>query len=128
MIRLSSIVITKPSCILVFANEFIIITQPDPFNGTVLEEFSPTTVEELCTIITQGEIKIAFNDVLPKELMKSSIDFLLPYICSLINTSLATGSTEGTKESTIMLMLKKNGLDPEILKTLLSSFRYCLSR
>ena len=92
------------------------LTVPDPFNGTVLEEFSPTTVEELHTIITQGEIKTAFNDVLPRELMKSSIDVLLPYICSLINTSLATGSTEGTKESTIMPILKKNGLDPEILK------------
>ena len=71
--------------------------QSVPFNGTVLEMFAPTTVDELRTIIKQGEIKTAFNDVLPKALMKSSIEVLLPYICSLINTSLATGSIEGIK-------------------------------
>ena len=92
------------------------ITQPNLFTGTLLEEFSPTTVEELRTIISSGEIKTAFNDILPRDLMKSSIEVLLPYICTLINTSLATGSMEGIKESTIMPILKKNGLDPEVLK------------
>ena len=92
------------------------ITQPKLFTGTLLEEFSPTTVEELRTIISSGEIKTAFNDILPRDLMKSSIEVLLPYICTLINTSLATGSMEGIKESTIMPILKKNGLDPEVLK------------
>ena len=88
----------------------------DPFVGTVLDVFASTTVEELRDIIKQGEIKTAFSDVLPRDLMKSSIEVLLPYICSLVNTSLATGSVEGIKESTIMPILKKNGLDPELLK------------
>ena len=91
-------------------------TPPVHFNGIILEEFAPTTVEELRTIIKPGKIKTAFNDVLPRELMKNSLEVLLPYICVLINTSLATGSIEGIKESMIMPILKKNGLDPEILK------------
>ena len=87
-----------------------------PFCGTVLDVFAPTTVAELHTIIKQAGIKTAFSDILPKELLINSLDVLLPYICSLINTSLATGSVEGIKESTIMPLLKKSGLDPEILK------------
>ena len=92
------------------------LIQEVPFEGTVLSEFTPTSVEELRTVIKQGEIKTAFNDVLPRELMKSSFEVLLPYICTLVNTSLATGCVEGIKESTIMPLLKKSGLDPEILK------------
>ena len=52
------------------------ITQPNLFTGTLLEEFSPTTVEELRTIISPGEIKTAFKDILPRDLMKSSIEVL----------------------------------------------------
>ena len=92
------------------------VTVTEFFSGQTLNHFQLTTVEELSIIVKEGELKTAFCDVIPKALMKKSIDILLPYICELINTSLSTGSIEGVKESTIMPILKKSGLDPEVLK------------
>lgn len=86
------------------------------FTGTPLENFEPTTVDELRKIITASSVKTAYNDLLPSKLLKSVLDSLLPHICNLVNLSLSTGSMEGVKESTILPLLKKVGLDPEILK------------
>ena len=49
-------------------------------------------------------------------ILKEVIDALLPYICDLVNKSLASGSVEGMKESVVVPLLKKAGLDAEILK------------
>ena len=86
------------------------------FTGEPLDVFTPVTVNELRTLIKGKTIKTAYNDILPRPLMKKVLDALLPYICDLINVSLSTGSMEGVKEAIIVPLLKKAGLDPEILK------------
>lgn len=86
------------------------------FNGTPLAEFDPVTVDELRGLLKNKVIKTAYNDVLPRVIMKKVFDKLLPYICDLINLSLRTGTMDGVKEATIVPILKKSGLDPEILK------------
>ena len=89
----------------------------DPtFNGTRLESFRPTTVPELRMILKKSGIKTSFNDVLPAKILKQVIEVLLPYLCEIINKSLITGSVEGMKESIVVPLLKKAGLNPEILK------------
>ena len=86
------------------------------FNGSTLDCFRPTTVQELGKILQKSGIKTSFNDVLPAKILKQVIDTLLPHLCDLINKSLLTGSVEGIKESIVVPLLKKAGVDPEILK------------
>ena len=86
------------------------------FQGTTLEFLRPTTVGELKEIIKEKGIKTSSQDVLPASILKEVIDELLPYICELVNKSLATASAEGLKDSVIVPILKKSGLDPEVLK------------
>lgn len=90
--------------------------EPPVFTGTPLDVFSPITVDELRNLIKDKVIKTAYTDILPRAVMKKVLDTLLPYICDLINLSLRTGSMDGIKEATIVPLLKKSGLDPEILK------------
>ena len=86
------------------------------FQGTPLESFRPTTVKELREIIKEKPLKASSQDALPASLLKEVIDDLLPYICELVNKSLSTGSVDGVKDSIIIPILKKSGLDPEVLK------------
>jgi hypothetical protein len=86
------------------------------FSGTLLDSFRPTTESELSGILRDYGIKTSFHDKLPANILKQVIDELLPHLCTLVNKSLLTGSCDGIKESTIVPLLKKAGLDPEILK------------
>ena len=86
------------------------------YNGMCMDSFRPTTVPELREIIKESGIKTAFHDVLPAKILKQIIEELLPHICDLVNKSLSTGSVEGIKESIVIPLLKKNGLDQDILK------------
>ena len=86
------------------------------FNGEVMESFTPTTVAELRLIIKDWGIKTCSLDPLPNPIFKDIIEDLLPYLCDLVNKSLATGSVEGVKDCIIIPLLKKAGLDPETLK------------
>ena len=88
----------------------------DAFLGTVLESFKPTTEVELRKIIMDKGIKTSPDDVLPANVLKEVIEELLPHICKLVNKSLETGSVEGLKDSIIVPILKKSGLNPEVLK------------
>ena len=81
-----------------------------------MSTLDPVTVEELRSLLKNKVIKTAYNDLLPRTVMKKVFDALLPHICDLINLSLSTGTMEGVKEATIVPLLKKSGLDPEILK------------
>ena len=87
-----------------------------PFNGMPLSIFRPTTIAELSEILKSSGIKTSFHDILPAQLLKKVVDSLLPYFCFLVNQSLSTGSVEGLKESVVNPLLKKSGIDPEILK------------
>ena len=86
------------------------------FNGTPMDTFEPTNVAELQEILKESGMKTSFQDILPASILKEVIDALLPYICDLVNKSLASGSVEGMKESVVVPLLKKAGLDAEILK------------
>ena len=86
------------------------------FTGVHLDIFEPTSVDELRAIIKGSTVKTAYNDVLPSKVFINVLDDLLPYICDLINLSFRSGSMEGVKESMIFPLLKKMGLDPEVLK------------
>ena len=81
-----------------------------------MESFTPTTVAELRLIIKDWGIKTCSLDPLPNPIFKDIIEDLLPYLCDLVNKSLATGSVEGVKDCIIIPLLKKAGLDPETLK------------
>ena len=86
------------------------------YNGIMLDSFVPTTVTELRDIIKENGIKTAFHDILPAKILKQVIDDLLPHICDLVNKSLSTGSVDGINESIVIPLLKKSGLDSDILK------------
>ena len=86
------------------------------YNGTRMDSFTPVTVEELSKILNESGIKTSYHDILPAKLLKEVIKELLPHLCELVNKSLKTGTVDGIKESVIIPLLKKNGLDPEILK------------
>ena len=85
------------------------------FGGTLLDSFRPTTESELRDILKASGIKTSFHDKLPAHILKQVIEELLPYLCTLVNKSLLTGSCDGIKVSTIVPLLKKAGLDPEII-------------
>ena len=86
------------------------------FNGTVMTSFRPTSMKEIGDILKKSEIKTSFNDILPAKILKQVIDTLLPYICELVNKSLSSGSVDGMKQSIVVPLLKKAGLDPEVFK------------
>ena len=86
------------------------------FQGTVMDSFIPTTVNELRLVIKDWGIKTCTLDPLPRALLKDVIEDLLPYMCDLVNKSLSTGSVEGIKDCIIIPLLKKAGLDPDTLK------------
>ena len=86
------------------------------FSGIVMESFMPTTVDELRSVIKEMGIKTSGEDTLPGSLCKDIVEDLLPYFCDLVNKSLRTGSVEGIKDSVINPLLKKAGIDSELLK------------
>ena len=87
------------------------------FDGSTLEYFKQITVDELRDIIKESKIKTCPNDPLPSGLLGSVVECLLPYICHLINKSFETGQLEGIKESVIRPLLKKAGLDTDVLNS-----------
>ena len=86
------------------------------FEGVPMEFLEPTTVEELREVIKDMGIKTSGQDPLPGSLCKDIIDDLLPYFAELVNKSMSTGSVEGIKDSVIIPLLKKSGIDPDLLK------------
>ena len=103
----SKIPVTDP----IFASNYA-----SSFSGTLLTSFRPTTEKEIRDILKDSGIKTSFHDKLPANILKQVIDELIPHLCNLVNKSLLTGSCDGIKESTIIPLLKKAGLDPDILK------------
>ena len=85
----------------------------DTYNWPFLEEFYPVSMKEL-----QKIIKTSLQDPLPAVLFKACMDELLPALTSLVNLSLSSSSMDGLKDTVISPLLKKAGLDPEVLKKL----------
>ena len=90
------------------------VVEPQRSFGS-LHQFTPATQEELEQIISDMDIKTSIDDPLPASLLKSSLPLLMPHILELVNLSLSTGNINGLKESVITPILKKAGLDKNIL-------------
>ena len=89
----------------------------DACNGTALfSEFNPISQDELKKVILTKPIKTSPQDPLPAVLFKACIDVLLPALMIIVNLSLSLGSMDGLKDTVITPLLKKAGLDPEVLK------------
>ena len=82
---------------------------------TYLSNFTPVTTADILKQINSSKIKTSQSDPLPAFLLRSSIKLLVPSFLHLVNTSLRSGSMEGLKESIVTPILKKAGLDQEVL-------------
>ena len=82
-----------------------------------LGRWPPATQKEVRAIIMKSPDKSCELDPAPTWLLKLCIDSLLPLITSIINSSLETGCVpKDFKVARIKPLLKKSGLDPDILK------------
>ena len=94
-----------------------IVSLHSPVNNTIstLSSFNLVNSETILKQIKSSKIKTSQNDPIPAFLLRTSVELLVPSLLHLVNTSLQTGSTEGLKESTVTPILKKSGLDQEVL-------------
>ena len=92
-------------------------TQSSPlFQGSILSDFEPTSIDEITDILKECEIKSSTNDPLPAFLIEENIVELLPKICDLVNLSLTTGSIDGEKMAHLTPLIKNQSLDSSCLK------------
>ena len=82
---------------------------------STLTTFQPVSAEELKKIILSHKVKTCADDSIPAQLLSNSLDEILPALVKLVNISLSTGSIEGLKDSVIIPLLKKQGIDKEML-------------
>ena len=94
-----------------------VVSLHTPVNNNIstLSSFNLVISETILKQIKSSKIKTSQNDPIPAFLLRSSVELLVPSLLHLVNTSLQTGSTEGLKESTVTPILKKSGLDQEVL-------------
>ena len=94
----------------------IVSTEPTVDNSVPkLCSFKPVTDTDVRKSIQAMKIKTCPRDPIPALLLKTSIDPLIPCYVEIINTSLRTGCVEGLKESVVTPILKKAGLDSDVL-------------
>ena len=82
---------------------------------STLSEFRAISSQELKKIILSKKIKTSVSDVIPAQLLSNNIDQIIEAFTVLLNISLSTASMHGLKDSIVKPLLKKYGLDPEIL-------------
>ena len=88
-----------------------------PFVKKPLKQFTCASQKEVKTIIMKSPNKSCELDPVPTWLLKSCVDELLPIITAIINTSLKNSHVpRAFKCARIRPLLKKSGLDPDILK------------
>ena len=96
------------------------------FSGTCLDQFAPTTEQEVKKILSDSQSKSCELDPLPTDLLKKCIDPLLPCITSIINKSLETSTVpDSFKEAVVRPLLKKPNLTKKSSKTIVQ-FPICL--
>ena len=87
------------------------------FNGVPLNCFSSVTLQEIRHIILKAPGKSCKLDPLPSWLLKECVDELSPIVTSIVNTSLNHAIVPlSLKTALIRPLLKKSGLDKEVLK------------
>ena len=87
------------------------------FNGVPLNCFSSVTLQEIRHIILKAPSKSCELDPLPSWLLKECVDELSPIVMSIVNASLNHAIVPlSLKTALIRPLLKKSGLDKEVLK------------
>lgn len=89
-------------------------SEPNTFL-TKLSSFNSVSISNVLKQIKGQKIKTSTKDPIPASLLNSSVDLIAPAITHLINISLRTGSMEGLKASIVTPILKKAGLDQDML-------------
>ena len=82
-----------------------------------MHDFTPCTTQELKDILVKTRLKVSPSDALPAFLMLHCIDDILPYLVIMVNTSLSNGTIKRLDEALVRPLFKKNGLDPEQMKS-----------
>ena len=75
----------------------------------ILQEFEPSTIDELRQIVRTHGIKCSPEDPVPAFLLKENIDIFLPYWLDIVNLSLEVGSMECLKSAAILPLIKELG-------------------
>ena len=88
----------------------------DTYSGPIMSIFSHVSQQDLKKLILSKPIETCPQDPLPAILFKESLDELIPALTLLVNLSLSGGSMDGLKDTVITPLLKKAGLDSEVLK------------
>ena len=90
---------------------------PTPPSPPVWDEFTPASPEEMKKIMMNSKSTTCQLDPLPTTFLKVLIDVMLPILTAITNLSLKEGHVpDDMKMALILPLLKKLGLDPEILK------------
>ena len=85
--------------------------------GVELSEFSPTSVNELSSLLKSISKKSCSLDPIPATVMKACYDTLLPVNTDIVNLSLENASVPTAfKQAVVDPILKKDSLDHEIFK------------
>ena len=88
-----------------------------PFSGSQLCDFNPVSNDDVLKIISGSSQTSCSLDPLPTPLLIENISYIIDSITILINNSLLCGSVPPSfKHAIVNPLLKKNDLDPEILK------------
>jgi hypothetical protein len=84
---------------------------------SILSNFEPVTEDEVRKIIMSNKTKSCSQDPIPTSLLKECVSSLLPVITKIVNLSMAEGVMPAElKKALILPLLKKPGLDTEVLK------------
>ena len=91
--------------------------------------WSPTTEDELKKIISGGNSKTCSLDPIPTQLLKSSLDVLLPVLWKIVNPSLTSAVVHvppSLKAATVTPLLQKPSFNCEDMKNYwpISNFPY----
>ncbi|KAK6191161.1 hypothetical protein SNE40_002900 [Patella caerulea] len=79
--------------------------------------FNPLCVNEIVTLVRKMPSKTCSIDPMPTNLVKECIEVLAPTLLRIVNTSFQTGVfPESCKRAIVRPLIKKLGLDKEILK------------
>ena len=92
------------------------LPSPSSTSCQFLDNFEPTSEEEIRGIIKESGVKCSPADLLPQSLFENHLDTLIPALVELVNLSLSTGDVEGIKLADIIPLIKGTSLDPNILK------------
>jgi hypothetical protein len=86
---------------------------PDP----LLQTFKPATQDEIRHIVKESSNASCNLDPWPTTILKDNLDCVLPVLTDIVNKSLSEGQMPSSlKEAILRPLLKKPGLDSEVLK------------